>query len=287
MTGRALRVLLVLSWAALPFTLGPTLGAALDDRDLAVRLVASTSAWLVWAVGVVATLVPHPLGLTWLRLAAPAACVMAAWTAANGHVSAGSVGGALAVAAAAFAPETGMLLVNGPAYPNERRFPLRVPAPLLLGPLPLAAAAVAGLPIAAALLLAARQWLLGAAAAAAAVAALRYLGRSVHTLSKRWLVFVPAGVVLVDPLSLADPVLFQRRVVDTLRPAPAGSDSLDLTQRSLGLALELVLREKVPMVLVRPGKGAAEPGSSARLLFTPTRPGAVLAEARERRLPVG
>ena len=59
------------------------------------------------------------------------------------------------------------------------------------------------------------------------------------------------------------------------RCPPAGSDSLDLTQRAPGLALELVLWEKVSLVLVRPGRLAGDSGSSARLLFTPTRPGLV------------
>jgi hypothetical protein len=108
-----------------------------------------------------------------------------------------------------------------------------------------------------------------------------------HTLSRRWLVFVPAGVVLHDPLSLEDPVLFQRKVIERLGPAPAGTDALDLTQGAAGLALELVLTEKVPMVRIRPGRRRGDAGASALLMFTPSRPGAVLAEARRRRLPVG
>jgi hypothetical protein len=51
--------------------------------------------------------------------------------------------------------------------------------------------------------------------------------------------------------------------------------------------LELILAEKVAMVLVTPGHRKGSAGASARLLFTPSRPGAVLAEARARRLPVG
>lgn len=286
MTARLVRILLVASWALLPFTLGPSLGAALDAAPGTVRLAAAVLAWGGWAAGLVATLAPHPLGLTWLRLAAPAAVAAAGWAAATGHASVGAAAGVAATAAAAFAPETAIALVNGPAYPNERRFPLRAPGPLLLGPLPVAAALVTGLPVLAVLALAAGQWLLGGAAALAATLAVRFLGRSLHALSRRWLVFVPAGVVLADPISLADPVLFPRRVVERLGPAPAGSDSLDLTQRALGLALELVLREKVDMTLQRPGR-AGEAGASARLLFTPSRPGAVLAEAASRRLPVG
>jgi hypothetical protein len=42
----------------------------------------------------------------------------------------------------------------------------------------------------------------------------------------------------------------------------------------------------VPMVLARPGNRAGESGSSDRLLFTPTRPGQVLAEAKQRRIYV-
>ena len=82
-------------------------------------------------------------------------------------------------------------------------------------------------------------------------------------------------------MSLLDPVLFKRDVIEALRPAPADADSLDLTQRAPGLALELLLTEKVEMVLAVP-RGRGEAGSSARLLFTPARPGALLAAARHR-----
>src|SRR5438874_10563976 len=113
-----------------------------------------------------------------------------------------------------------------------------------------------GAPAIAVLLLAARAWVTGAIVALIGVPLAVVLVRAMHGLSRRWVVFVPAGLVLHDPMTVADPVLFQRRVVETLRPAPAGTDSLDLTQRATGLALELVLREKVPMVLVKPGNRA-------------------------------
>ncbi len=81
-------------------------------------------------------------------------------------------------------------------------------------------------------------------------------------------------------------MLFTRAVIERLAPAPAETDSLDLTQRATGLALELVLTEKVPMVRTQPGRRKGDAGASARLLFAPSRPGAVLAEARRRRFPV-
>jgi hypothetical protein len=81
-------------------------------------------------------------------------------------------------------------------------------------------------------------------------------------------------------------VFFKRPIIEVLRPAPADTDSLDLTARAPGLALELVLREKEPVMLITPGRRANQPGNVGRLLFTPTRPGALLAAAGTRRIPV-
>jgi hypothetical protein len=278
-------------WALLPLTAGPVLAAGLDGRSGPVQVVASVGLWASWALVLVATLAPHPAGLTALRLLAPAGVVAVIVSIVVGDPSTAAafvgVVGMGAAGALAFAPETGSLFVNGPAYPNERRYLLRVPGALLLGPLVLAWAICVGGPAAGVLLLAARQWVAGVIVLVLSSGACFVLVRALHGLSRRWVVFVPAGVVLHDPMTLADPVLFQRRVIEALRPAPAGSDSLDLTQRAVGLALELLLKEKVPMVLVRPGNRAGEAGASARLLFTPTRPGAVLRDADARRLPVG
>jgi hypothetical protein len=280
-----------LAWAALPLTTGAVLAAGLDGRSRSVQLVANIGLWAGWALVLVATLVPHPVGLTALRLAAPAGLVsvLAAVVAGDPSVVATLVGvaGSAVTVALAFAPAAGMLFVNGPSYVDERRYPLRAPGPLLLGPLPLAwAVAVVG-PAVGVLLLAAGQWVAGAVVTAVTGVASVVLVRAMHGLSRRWVVFVPAGVVLHDPMTLADPVLFQRPVIERLRPAAADTDSLDLTQRAPGLVVELVLREKVPMTLVTAGNRAGRSGASARLLFAPTRPGRVLAEAATRRLPVG
>ncbi len=278
-------------WLALPFAAGPAYGAALHPHSDAVRLAATILLWAGWAVVLLGTLVPHPLGLTALRLAAPAAAVAAMAAATTGRPSVAAATAAVGVTGLdlvlAIAPPTGAWYVNGPAYPNERRYPLRPPGPLLLGPLELSWAAVVGAPVGAILLLAARSWLAGAVTLLVGLPVAVVLARSLHGLSRRWLVFVPAGVVLHDPITLLDPVLFPRRTIEALRPAPAQSDSLDLTQGALGLTLELVLTEKVPMTRARPGQLGGEQGASARLLFTPTRPGQVLAEAARRRVPVG
>lgn len=272
-------------WATLPLTAGPDLGAALDPHSGAVRTTASLLLWAGWAAVLLGTLVPYPVGLTALRVLAPAGLAAAAWAAAEGEPLA--LVAMVAACGVAFLPAAGVLYANGPAYPNERRFPLRAPGALLAGLLPLAWALCVGPVAAGALLLAAGRVALGAVVLVVGAPVAVVLARSMHTLSRRWVVFVPAGMVLHDPLALADPVLFERKAVEAVRLAPADTDSLDLTKASPGLAVELVLREKVPMTLVRPGDRVGESGASARLLFTPTRPGAVLAEAAARRLPVG
>jgi hypothetical protein len=275
-------------WAVLAFSEGPTLSAALVGWSRAPRTVASVGLWVVWAVVLSASLVLHPIGLTALRMASPAAVVVGVWGAVVGHHLAGlAIGTSVAALLLAFAPETGRVFVNGPAYPNERRYPLRVPGALLLGPLYLAWAIAVGAPAAGGLLLADRHWIAGGIVLLLSLPTAIVLTRALHGLSRRWIVFVPAGIVVHDPMTLADPVLFVRQLIETFGPAAADTDSLDLTQRSPGLALELILREKVDMTLVRAGRRGGEMGASARLLVTPSRPGAVLAEARARRIRVG
>ncbi len=279
------------AWASLPFTVGPALAAALDGRSRPVQAVASVLLWGAWTAVLLATLVPHPIGLTALRTVAPAALVVAVGAAAGGHgsalLSALSLGSAGLVVGLVFLPETGALFVNGPAYPNERRLPLRVPGALLFGILPGAWFLAVGAPCVGLFLLAAREWVAGAAVLALGLPLAAALIRSLHGLARRWVVFVPAGMVLHDPLTFTDPVLFRRQGIESLGPARAESQSLDLTQRAPGLALELVLREEAVLMLSERGNRLGRSATVDRLLFTPTRPGAVLREAAARRIPTG
>jgi hypothetical protein len=271
-------------WVALPFTAGPAFADALHTAPVSVRTLASVGLWALWAAGLAATLVPHPVSLTALRVLAPAAVVAAVAAAVGGTSSALAVAWTAVAAALSLAPDTGMLCVNGPAYPNERRFPLRAPGTLLLGPIELAwAVAVAGV-VAGPLLLADQAWLWGAVVTVVGLPAALLLLRSLHQLSRRWAVFVPAGLVLVDPIGLIDSVLIRRQQVRALGPAPADTRAMDLTQRAPGLAIEAVFSEEVDVAIVRPGRKPTEPTKTLALLFTPTLPGAFLEEAKDRRL---
>ncbi|MGH9192051.1 MAG: hypothetical protein ACRDZ0_06210 [Acidimicrobiales bacterium] len=276
------------TWLVLPVVLGPAVGEALDDASRPVQLVAGIGLWVGWAVVLVATLVPTTVSLTALRVAAPGTVVAAlAATVADGASAATVVGlvGALVAVLAAFWPGTGEAFLAGSSYGDERRMPLRVPGPLIAGPLILVWAVAAAGVAAGPLLLAARQWVLGAAALAVGLPAAGAAVRSMHTLARRWLVFVPNGMVVHDPLALAEPVLLRRADVRSFGPATADTAALDLTRGALGLALEVRLVAPVSLVLVAGGRrGTTEATTAGVLLVSPTRPGAVLAEARRRRL---
>jgi len=275
------------AWLALPLVTGPALGDALAGASRPVQVVASIGAWGAWAAALVATLVPTTVSLTALRLAAPSAVAAAlAAVVADGPGAATIVGlaGALVVALVALAPETADVFVDGSSYGDERRLPLRTPAGLLLGPVELAWAAVAVGVAAGPLLLAARQWVAGAVALAVGLVAARWGVRAMHTLARRWLVFVPTGIVIHDPLTLLDPVLVRRNLVASFGPAPAGSEALDLTGGASGLALELRVTGLIELLPVGPQRGSTDLVEAAAVLVTPSRPGRVVAEARRRRI---
>lgn len=277
------------AWAALPIAVGPALGDALDGSTRSVAVTGAVLAWGAWAAVLVAVIIPRTVSLTALRIVAPAALVTANWaalTGGRGAADAVGVGWAAITLVVAFAPTTGDTFVNGSSYGDERRMPLRVPGALLLGPLPLTWAAATAAPVAVPLLAAADRWVAAVVLAAAGGPAAVVAVRALHGLSRRWVVFVPAGLVLHDLHAMIDPVLFPRRSIRRLGPAPADGDgALDLTQRALGLALELELIEPAE-VAPRRRDGRVETVPVERLLFTPTRPGALLAEATRRRIPV-
>ncbi len=110
--------------------------------------------------------------------------------------------------------------------------------------------------------------------------------RSLHALSTRWLVFVPGGMVIHDPLSVTESVLMPRTLVAHVGPASADTDAYDLTRGAAGLALQVDLRESLPVSVYRPRSRTPETATVEHLLFTPTLPAEVLDTAEERRLPV-
>jgi hypothetical protein len=279
------------AWFATALFCAPLLGTAILMHSRPVQLVVMTLAWVTWGAGLVATLVPHPIGLVCLRVAGPALLVATIWAAIQSESSDLSrVFGlvcALTISLIVLFHETGHFCVNGPAYPNERRFLLR-PSASLHVIAPLASAFVAGGTIAGPLLLAARQWFGGVVLTVLGFGVAYQCSRSLYALARRFAVFVPAGFVIHDYSALREPVLVKRGQIETMRAAPADTDALDLTLGAPGLVLEFLLKEKVEMSrLVGTRDRVGETGKSARFLAVPTLPGRLLTEARARRYPVG
>jgi hypothetical protein len=282
-----------LAWASLVILAGPAAADALDSWSSAPRVVASVVLWAAWAAILVASLAPRPLGLTALWTAAPVTVVLAVAAAP----AAGAAKGLLAVAASAvaaglaFTPAVSHRFVNGAAYGEERRYLLRVPPPLLLGPAPLAVALLAAGVLAGPLLLADERYVAGAVTLAVGVPVVRAAGRSLYALSQRWAVLVPAGIVLKDPLTLVDPVLFPRDKIASLRPLPfptaPADDILDLRLAASAGSLVLELTDEAQLYRTLGRQRGGEAVKARRLAFSPRQPEALLSEAATRKKPRG
>jgi hypothetical protein len=269
---------------------GRAVGTAVADRSGAVQAVATVGAWAGWAVGAIALAMPSVVTLTVVRAVVPAALAVAAATAAFGA----GAGDVLALALPALlasvlvaAAETGRTYLQASAYGDEQRFGVRPPIGYL------AATVITWLVwvtvvITAPLAWAARSWWLAAVTTLLAVAATLTLPRRWHLLSRRWLVFVPAGLVVHDPVVLTDSLLLERsriRRIDANELGPGAVSAVDLTGPTPGLAVEVTLDAPVTTVLARrPTERHGRPVRGSMILVSPTRPGAVLREAAQRGL---
>lgn len=260
---------------------------AAENMAPAGRWTAAAVGWLAWGAAIVALTVPSTVALTTLRIVVPLAPVTISLALLSAWHDANAVRGVVSLAIWGVAevcllhPATAGHMCDSSSYGTERRFPLRIPGPLMLGPVQLAWLAAVGGPVAGPLLVGAGAGITGWIVLLVGLPTSLFSVRALHSLARRWIVFVPAGMVIHDPITLEDPVLLQRRAVESIGPAPEGSGSLDLTAGAWGLALEARLREPVT---VRTRGGAVR--SVTGVLFTPTLPADLLDEARSRKLPV-
>ena len=180
-------------------------------------------AWASWLAGLVAVLRPHPIALTVVRTGAALVLAVALASAATADVgeSALALAATAVLLGVAIQPRYGELCIDARSYGDERRFGLRMPPLLLAGPLPLAVAIVGAGAVAGPLLLADRRWVLGGVLTAVGLPLAALAARSLHSLSDRFVVLVPNGLVLHDPMTMGEPVLFLRALVGDLAAGPA------------------------------------------------------------------
>ena len=280
-----------LTWVLLPVSAGTALSDALNGWSSAPARVAAGLLWTAWTVGWVALLAPRPWGLTVLRVVAPAAVVVSLLSVRSTGAGTAALAVSTAIIAAAFALSAPVAQAagNALAYGDEIRFPLRIPLSLFLGPVPLAVALIAAGVSAGPLLLAAQHYLAGAIITLVGIPLAIVLFRSLHSLSGRWVVLVPAGLVVVDPLSLVDPVLMRREQITGIRRSrDAGvptTGGLDLRLGTLPGTIELSLREPQSFARRR-GRRDSELRDADVVLVSTVRADVLVSTASSRRIAI-
>jgi hypothetical protein len=265
-----------IAWIVLPITTGSALGEMFQSWSRAPADVSAALLWLAWFAGVVALLTVRPWGFTTLRVVAPSAVVLAvatAWSAPAATATLAIVTSAIALVSA-LSSTVAHACAASTAYGPERRFPLRAPTPLLAGPLPLSAALVAASIACGPVLLANGDIVAGIVAVAVGAPLVFVLVRALTNLDHRWIVLVPAGLVVVDPLAFPDAILLPREQITSIAGLrDAATRPLLITCREPGSFVR------------RSGRGQTTVDAD-RLRVTPLRPAAVLAAAGAHRITV-
>lgn len=251
---RLLRASVITLFLAVPLS-DDVLGRLSDGH----RILATVTLWFLWAVLLLSILVPASSTLTALRLASPAhLSTMVLIAVAAGIDSRSAIALALStiVTVLSVSGEVGAHFIQSSAYGDERRFPLRCPRPFLAvaivaWSLWFTAAAigsillVGGVPLASIFV-------------AIALAGFVFLPRRFHCYSRRWLVRVPAGLVVHDHVLLTETAMFPRRSVTGIdawhqsRPtseSDLGDEPFDLSGGSSSAGVVIRLADPQTVIL--------------------------------------
>ena len=162
-----------------------------------------------------------------------------AWAAGAEPVDGALLLGIAAVATVvALSGDLGRVFVQASAYGEEDRHLLRPPTGYLFAVL-VSWAIWAAATISGPLLLGERAWVLGGVVSGFAIVTTIWAWPRWHSLSRRWLVVVPIGLVVHDHLVLAETVMLRRQEIATARLAPSDTQAADLTGPAAGHAIEI------------------------------------------------
>jgi len=266
--------------SCLPF-IGAGVGGLLDDRSTAVQMTGTTLAWAVWGTVVLASFISHPITLTVLRIGTPVVASFMIFVVFNQGTFGGQIISAavsVAVLLLSFSAEIGSIYVQASAYGDEKRFALRPPV-VLIAPILLSALVAELSIIAFPLLVAARNWSVAAISLAGLYVSAKYLLPRIHLLSRRWLVFVPAGVVVHDEIVLSTNLMIRKQDLSQIQLARDNSAAADLSALTWGVPLEFSFNKPLDISLTSIGAKHLNTISAIHaqsVLIATSRPGSVL-----------
>ena len=212
-------------------------------------------AWILWAVVAIGTWIHHPISLTTVRCLAPIVVFYSAVYALSESLNSLNIAvvtcGIISLMLM-FTADYGSAHVQAGAYGNERRFLLRIPAPVVL-PTLITWAVFATVLVVLENAVQSENYVLGIPLLLALIAMSWKFAPQMHRLSKRWLVRVPAGWVVHDDLMLAENLLIRSHNLVAINFALADSDALDLSGMTRGVPIQISLREMTDVRLSQLG----------------------------------
>ncbi len=275
------------SWVALLLS-SPWHVAA--HHSTSVNIVLIAGGWILGSAGLLSSLALTAVGLTVVRLVTLPMVVLVAsqlsYGVADDNATFSMTVSLVAVACAAVlacTPSIATAMVQAGAYGDESRFPLRTPVPYV-APAALVHVGYTTAVVAGPLLLAARSYLAGVIVTVVAIAASFKVPRRLHQLSRRWLVIVPAGVVVHDHMVLAETFMVRRANLADVRPSDAPGDEADLTGGVVGrrLVVSLTAPDKVVLsAITRRMLGTTEALHVSSFAVAPRHSDAVVARLRK------
>ena len=236
--------------------------------------------WTLWALVAIATWIEHPISLTITRTISPFVVgrLLVALPASDWE-PARIIGATCAVIALMVMAtrDYGSRQVQAGAYGDEKRYLLRVPAPVMLPAFLGWAVCIGGL-VAALLGVSGDNLVVAGIGLVVTILATLQVGPKLHRLSRRWLVKVPAGWVVHDDVILAENLLLRTHQIVSMVPALSTTEAFDLTGYTTGVPLEISLRDTTDVRLSELGARLAKTTDvvhARALLVAPTSPVAV------------
>lgn len=244
------------------------------------RTVPTFGLWVLWALLLAALIVPAPESLLVIRAVSPAVVITVAIVAARATTSHRSWLSAVALVAAGvlvvvgMSGDVGRTFVQASAYGHEERFPLRVPAALVV---PLGLSWLVWTALAVGTVAFDDRWVPGTISGVAALGLGWLLWNRALPYVRRWLVVLPNAVVVHDATVLAETLRIERREITSAGLALVGTEAFDLTGPASGRAVELTLTDAA-LVVTRERLARADTRAvhARAVLVAPSRPGAVL-----------